>query len=135
MQICIRVYFWPCERCFKNLHPGANLLLPSRWCKFICTRVQIVHMNANCIISIHYDGRFRFLLRCCLKSIKNKFQVVSYRKEYHVYYFNHSSTRYLNCYGYRRSPPLISLHIFLNPNTRAVARLVACPHCMQTVQI
>ena len=50
--------FWPCERCFKNLHPGANLLLPSRWCKFICTLVQIVHMNANCIISIHYDGRF-----------------------------------------------------------------------------
>ena len=59
------VYFWPCERCFKNLHPGANLLLPSRWCKFICirlkicTRLQIVHMNANCIISIHFDWRFR----------------------------------------------------------------------------
>ena len=51
-------YFWPCEQCFKNLHPGANLLLPSRWCKFICTRVQIVHMNANCIISIHFDLRF-----------------------------------------------------------------------------
>ena len=54
----------------------------------------------------------RFLLRCCLKSIKNKFQVVSYRKEYHVYYFNFSSTRYLNLYGYRRSPPPISPHIF-----------------------
>ena len=65
------VYFWPCERCFKNLHPGANLhpgvnlLLPSRWCKFICTReqictrVQIVHMNAKWIISIHFDWRFR----------------------------------------------------------------------------
>ena len=54
----------------------------------------------------------RFLLRCCLKTIKNKFQVVSYRKEYHVYYCNHSSTRYLNLYGYRRSPPPISPHIF-----------------------
>ena len=51
VQICTRVYFWPCERCFKNLHP-ANLLLPSRW-------VQIVHMNANCTISIHFDWRFR----------------------------------------------------------------------------
>ena len=20
-----RVHFWPCERCFKNLHPDANL--------------------------------------------------------------------------------------------------------------
>ena len=60
------VYFWPCERCFKNLHPGAtrmqicpclrggaNLFSPG------CTRVQIVHMNANCIISIHFDWRFR----------------------------------------------------------------------------
>ena len=56
------VYFWPCERCFMNLHPGANLLLPSRWanlCKFICTRVQIVHINAYCIISIHFDWIFR----------------------------------------------------------------------------
>ena len=32
-----RVYFWPCERCFKNLHPGAtlhpgaDLLHLSRW--------------------------------------------------------------------------------------------------------
>ena len=49
MQICTRVYFWPCERCFKNLHPGANLLLSSRWCKFICIRVQIVHMNMQLV--------------------------------------------------------------------------------------
>ena len=43
------VYFWPCERCFKNLHPGANLhlLLPSRGCKFICTRVQIITHYLN----------------------------------------------------------------------------------------
>ena len=58
------VYFLPCERCLKNLHPGvnlhpgANLLLPSRWSKFICTRVQIVLMNANCIISMHLMGDF-----------------------------------------------------------------------------
>ena len=48
-----RVYFWPCERCFEefapgaNLHPGANLLLLLRWSKFICTRVQFVHMNTK----------------------------------------------------------------------------------------
>ena len=52
----------------RNLHPGANLY-PG--CIFghvngwnlhpvqICTRVQIVHMNAKCIISIHFDCRFR----------------------------------------------------------------------------
>ena len=117
------VYFWPCERCFKNLHPGANLLLPSRWCKFICTRVQIgtrvqiVHLNANCIISIHFDNGRHFLLRCCLKSIKNKFQVVIYRKEYHVYYFNHSSIRYWNLYGYDRSP--LPTHTFLESKHQA----------------
>ena len=43
--------------------------------------------------------------RSCLKSIKNKFQVVFYRNENHVYYFDHSSTRYLNLYGYGRSHP------------------------------
>ena len=48
----------------RNLHPvqictpGANLLLLSRWCKFICTRVQIVHMSAKYLISIHFDRRF-----------------------------------------------------------------------------
>ena len=47
------VYLCPCERCFKNLHPGANLLLPSRWCNFICTRVECktnanLHPGANC---------------------------------------------------------------------------------------
>ena len=40
------------------MHPGANLLELLRWCKFICTRVQIVHMNAKCLISIHFDGDF-----------------------------------------------------------------------------
>ena len=30
-------------RICTRLHPGANLLLPSRWCKFICTRP-----GANC---------------------------------------------------------------------------------------
>ena len=53
-----RVYFWPCERCFKNLHPGADLLHLSRWSKFICTRVQIVHMNAKCIILYIFIGDF-----------------------------------------------------------------------------
>ena len=67
VQICTRVYFWPCERCLKKLHPGANLLLLSQWCKFICTRVQIcsqvqiVHMNAKCLISLHFDGGFRYM--------------------------------------------------------------------------
>ena len=23
-QFAPHVYFWPCNRCFKNLHPGAN---------------------------------------------------------------------------------------------------------------
>ena len=36
-----------------------TLLLLTRWCKFICTRVQIVHMNANCIIYKHSYWRFR----------------------------------------------------------------------------
>ena len=59
-----RVYFWPCERCFKNLHSGANLLLLLRWSKFICIRVQIcsrvqfVHMNANCLSFIRLDRKF-----------------------------------------------------------------------------
>ena len=68
-----RVYFSPCERCFKNLHPkanlhpGANLLLLSRWSKFICTRmqvctrVQIVHMNAKWVFSIVSIGDFDIL--------------------------------------------------------------------------
>ena len=41
-QFAPRVYFWPCERCFKNLHPG---------CKFAPTFevVQIyLHPGANC---------------------------------------------------------------------------------------
>ena len=46
LRICTRVQIAGCK-----LHPGANLLLPSR--------VQIVHMNANCILSIHFDWRFR----------------------------------------------------------------------------
>ena len=43
--------FWPYERSFKNLlpdanlHPSANLLLLSRWSKFICTRL---HPGVNC---------------------------------------------------------------------------------------
>ena len=56
-----RVYFWPCERCFKNLHPGANLLLLSRWSKFICTRVQIVHMTAKCVFLYVSIGDFEIL--------------------------------------------------------------------------
>ena len=60
----------------RNLHPGANL---HPVCIFghvngvlrICTanfggganlhRVQIVHMNAKCLISIYFDRRFRFV--------------------------------------------------------------------------
>ena len=64
------VYFWSCERCFKNLHSGANL----HGCKFAPAfdvvqiylhsdanlhPVQTEHMNANCIISIHFDWRYR----------------------------------------------------------------------------
>ena len=81
------------------LHPGANCAHERKLYNFYTLRWEI-SINARC-----------FLLRCCLKSIKNKFQVVSYRNEYHLYYFNHSSTRYLNLYGYRRSPPPI--HTFL----------------------
>ena len=47
LRICTRV-----QIC-SFLRGGANLLAPG------CTRVQIVHMNANCIISIHFDWRFR----------------------------------------------------------------------------
>ena len=57
-QFAPRVYFWPCERCFKNLHPGANLLLLLRWSKFICTRV---HMNAKCLFSIRFDREFCYI--------------------------------------------------------------------------
>ena len=39
-----RVYFWPCERCFKNLHPGANLLLH---CTFELDQIYL-HPGANC---------------------------------------------------------------------------------------
>ena len=46
-QFAPGVYVWPCEQCFKNLHPGANPL-----------RVQIVHMNAKCVFSIRFDRRF-----------------------------------------------------------------------------
>ena len=46
----------------------------SRWCKYICTRVQIVHMNAKRLISIHFDrslicGR-PFLFRICINRYK-----------------------------------------------------------------
>ena len=88
-----------------NLHPGANCAHERKLYNFYTFRLE---MSIN--------GR-HFLLRCCLKSIKNKFQVVFYRKEYHVYYFNPSSTRYLNLYGYRRSRPPTHT-FFLNPNTR-----------------
>ena len=44
-----------------NLHPGANLLLLLRWSKFICTRVQFVHMNAKCLISIRFDQEFLYI--------------------------------------------------------------------------
>ena len=69
--ICTRVYFWPYERSFKNLlpdanlHPSANLLLLSRWSKFVCTRVQIVHMNAKmCIFNYVLIGDFDILQTC-----------------------------------------------------------------------
>ena len=54
IPICIPGVFWPCERCFKNVHPGA----PGG--KFAPTLevVQIVHKNAKYLISIHYDRRF-----------------------------------------------------------------------------
>ena len=45
VQICTRVYSWPCERCFKNLHPFAP------GCKFAPAFevVQIyLHPGANC---------------------------------------------------------------------------------------
>ena len=38
-------------------------------------------------------------------------------EKYHVYYFNHSSTPYLNVYGYRRSPP--PTHTFLESKHQA----------------
>ena len=119
--ICTRgaapgVCFLPCERCFKNLqirsvqiylHPCANL-----------------HPGANCahelynfytvLREISINDK-HFLLRCCLKSIRNKFKVVFYRNENHVYYFDHSSTRYLNLCGYRRSHP--PTPTFLKPNS------------------
>ena len=57
LKICKLVQICSCLRGGANLH-----------------RVQIVHMNANCI-KISINGR-HFLLRCCLKTIKNKFQVV-----------------------------------------------------------
>ena len=55
-----------------NLHPGYNFLHPgcifghvngvlricTGWSKFICTRVQFVHMNAKCLISIRFDREF-----------------------------------------------------------------------------
>ena len=36
-------------RIWSCLRGGANLFAPGR------TRVQIVHMSANCIISVHFD--------------------------------------------------------------------------------
>ena len=33
------MYFRPCERSFKKIHPGANLLQLGRWCKSFSTRV------------------------------------------------------------------------------------------------
>ena len=86
------VYFLPCERCFKNLHPVR--IAPG--CKFAPAFevVQIyLHSGANLhpgangaherklynfytfCWEISINGR-HFLLRCCLKSNKNKFQVV-----------------------------------------------------------
>ena len=75
-QFAPGVYFWPCERCFKylhpdaNLHPGANLLLLSRWYKFIftrvqiCIRVQFAHMNANYFFFfLQFDREFWYTAR------------------------------------------------------------------------
>ena len=76
-----------------NLHPGANCAHERKLYNFYTLWWEI-SINVRC-----------FLLRCCFKSIKNKCQVVFYRNEYHVYYFNHSSIRYLNMYGYHRSSP------------------------------
>ena len=71
----------------RNLHPGANLhpgcifghvngvlrirISNSRGGANL-HRVQIVHMNAKCLISIHFDRTFRgrhFLLQFCIKPI------------------------------------------------------------------
>ena len=54
VQICTPGVFsgQSCERCCKNLHPGANLFAPT------LEVVQIVHMNAKCSISIHFVGNF-----------------------------------------------------------------------------
>ena len=66
-----------------------------------------------------------FLLRCCLKSIENNFQVVFYRKENQVYDSNHSLTRYLNLYG-TVDRPLPPTH-FWNPNTRRRSSVGSMP--------
>ena len=100
LRICTRVQICSCLRGGSNWHPGAN-----------CAHERKLYN------SIHFDNGRHFLLRCCLKSIKNKFQVVINRKEYHVYYFHHSSIRYWNLYGYDRSPP--PTHTFLESKHQA----------------
>ena len=47
------VYYWPCERGFKNLRPGGENLFVQ-----ICTLVQFMQMNAKCFTSIRFDRKF-----------------------------------------------------------------------------
>ena len=60
-QVATGVYFWPCKRGFKKLHPGANLHALG-W----CTRLhpgasEFVHMNAKCLISLCFNREFRYI--------------------------------------------------------------------------
>ena len=57
---------WPFERCFKNLHPGANLLLLSRWSKFICTRVQICSYFRGGTNYLHPGANCEYELKICI---------------------------------------------------------------------
>ena len=93
LRICTRVQICSCLRGGANLHPDAN-----------CAHERKLYNFYTLCLEISINGR-HFLLRCCLKSNKNKFQVVFIEKNIMFINFNHSSTPYLNMYGYRRSPP------------------------------
>ena len=91
----------------------------------ICTRLQICTRGTN------LQPRYILAMRC-FKNL-HRVKICSYfrgganftQNEHHIYHFDNSSTRYLNLYGYRRSP--LPDPTFWIPNTRRVSLAVSMP--------
>ena len=121
--ICTRVYIWPCERCFKNLQPGAYCAHERKTFNFYTFWSEIGY----------------FLLRSCINRLK-----IDFKLHFNKWNMAYQTSQIIEitildillqgvciCMGTVDRP--LAPHIFGIQTPGVVARLVAWPFCMRTV--